>query len=254
MSVLMDEETPKGPQFFTVHLPDGTKEVREYDATLPLMELLENICVAKGYFLDDCKPLGMDDKELDIDYVLGEIKDKEIKVTIVQAEEVAKPEPQKASKRVNRIVQKKNATPGVAGATKPSTETQTAPQPQRRGLVRQNSYASIKMYDPKEDQDEQESRKRVQNRTNAFQARQVKQTKSPLVIAMEREHKAMLEKLNLVGLKMPDQMNEKELKVTKLQLLDMASLDKTLRDLEAFESIYGSNQEYSPETFFKDLL
>jgi len=78
LALLSQSDVPKIALNFTIHLPDGTTEVRDFNATLPLMELLETICLAKGISLTKYQPKTMNDKELDLDIVLGEIKKKKL--------------------------------------------------------------------------------------------------------------------------------------------------------------------------------
>jgi len=255
LALLSQSEVDKLPLFFTAHLPDSTKDIRDFDTTLPILELIETICLAKGWNKDEYFPKTMDDKDVDIDYVLGEIKDREIKlvyISLVVGE--TKPEIPKPEKRVRRMDPRGKSAPQIPTAQHQSVMDSTNTSASgRRTLVRQNSYVSLKAWDPKMDEDEQESLKRVKARSNAFgKARDVKAIKSPLVLAMEKEHKAMLEKLNLDDLKMPPPISN--FRASNLQNISLSSLDKALRDLEAFEHIYGANQEFAPDNFFKDLL
>lgn len=54
--VVHTEEVVKQPITFTVHMPDGSTEVRDFNATMPLMELVESICNAKGIPLSALNP------------------------------------------------------------------------------------------------------------------------------------------------------------------------------------------------------
>jgi len=254
--MLSQHDIAKVPLQFTVHLPDGTKDVRDFDSTMPLVELLENICSTKGWKMEEYLPKMMDDKDVDLDFVLGEVKEKEIKIIHISpiVDETKPAEILKTEKHVKRIDRGKyqaHTTP--AQPAQDATTQASSAAGGRRGLVRQNSYVSIKAWNANDDEDEQESLKRVVARSNVVKTRAVKNTKSPLVVAMEREHKAMLEKLNLDEIKMPPPLSEKDNK-SKLRDVSLASLDKAVRDLEAFEHIYGANKEFAPENFFKDLL
>jgi len=255
MALLSHQEIARVPLYFTVALPDGSKDIRDFDATMPLLELLEAICKAKGWLFDEYLPKTMDDKDVDLDYVLGEVKEREIKLVHVSLfGDVAKPveEAPKAEKRIKRMDRGKNA-PAASGFSAAPADTSGVPV--RRGLVRQNSYVSIKAWNPDEDEDEQESLRRVRARYAMGKSKVAEKTeKSPIVVAMEREHKATLDKLNLDGIKMPPPITSKELQLKKISDLNLSALDKSLNDLISFENIYGANHDWAPENFFKGLL
>eukprot|EP01124_Arcella_intermedia_P007637 TRINITY_DN1470_c0_g2_i1.p1 TRINITY_DN1470_c0_g2~~TRINITY_DN1470_c0_g2_i1.p1 ORF type:complete len:485 (+),score=165.68 TRINITY_DN1470_c0_g2_i1:294-1748(+) len=263
MALISQTEVSRVPLFFTVHLPDGAKDVRDFDATLSLVELLESICTLKNWNSDDFIFKSMDGKDVDMDFVLGEVKDREVKLEkcafVEQAQKVDGQ--QKTEKRIKRIakpaglqtqqswIANANAT---AAANTNATETTTA-APARRAFTRQNSYIAIKAWNPEEDADEMESRKRVKQRNfnSTIGESKLKDIKSPLVVAMEREHKAILDKLNLEGIKLPPETPKP---VEKLADIKLDALDRALKEIEKFENVYGANQEYSSDNFFRGLL
>jgi len=145
----------------------------------------------------------------------------------------------------------------VPSNPQPASESTEPAAQNRRFLTRKNSYVSMKVYDPNADEDETESRKRVEARQYhkiGPENRNLKERVSPFVMAMEKEHKIMLAKLNLDGIKIPPPLSDKEMKISHMSDININLLDAALKELTAFEQIYGSSSEYSAENYFKGLL